>query len=146
MITMKKTSIDRFEDRYEIITESGCWIWVAGTTKKGYGRFWDKGKHHGANRFSYEHFIGKIPLDYQVCHACDIPSCVNPAHLFVGTQSDNEQDKIKKGRNFEKNKTHCKHGHSISEGGYYLIKGKRRCKKCDNAKSAAYRIKKKLTL
>lgn len=78
-----------------------CWNWRGGKSTKGYGRFRLGGKADGMigpHRFSYEIANGKVADDLLICHHCDNPSCVNPAHLFVGTQSDNLRDAHGKGR------------------------------------------------
>lgn len=87
--------------------ESGCWIWNGckdgeprnGGDKRGrYGKFALDGYHMtGAHRASYILFVGVIPKNLFVCHRCDIPSCVNPEHLFLGTVKDNSDDLVKKG-------------------------------------------------
>lgn len=64
----------------------------------GYGQFNTSIKLVRAHRFSYELHFGKIPQGMFVCHKCDIPNCVNPEHLFLGTPKDNTQDCIRKGR------------------------------------------------
>ena len=79
----------------------GCWEWVGGKAKNGYGSFrgeQDGVLHHRAHRYSYHYHKGVIPDDMMVCHTCDNPCCVNPAHLFLGSAKDNMQDKIAKGR------------------------------------------------
>ena len=82
-------------DRSEVMPESGCIIWAGYKNEKGYGVFSKKYAH----RFSYEHhYKVTIPAGILVCHHCDTPSCVNPQHLFLGTQKDNIADMIKKGR------------------------------------------------
>lgn len=83
--------------------ESGCWrCTTASIDLRGYGHltiFHDgKYRHAKAHRFSYEHFKGPIPDGKLVMHSCDNPQCCNPDHLSVGTQSDNMQDMVKKGR------------------------------------------------
>lgn len=77
---------------------SGCWIWTACLGNKSYGLFKLDGKHQRAHRLSYQCFKGEIPDEMLVCHTCDNPTCVNPAHLWVGTNDDNMNDKVKKGR------------------------------------------------
>jgi hypothetical protein len=84
--------ISRFEDSYEIIMETGCWIWKKNRIPSGYGVLtWDN-KRYAAHRFSYELFKGKIEPGYFVCHKCDVPSCINPDHLFLGTAIENFND------------------------------------------------------
>ena len=80
--------------------EHGCWEWQKGFNSKGYGMFYYKNKDILAHRFAYEFFIGKIENMLFVCHKCDNPKCVNPNHLFLGTQKDNVKDMIIKGRKF----------------------------------------------
>lgn len=74
-----------------------CWLWMGGL-RKGYARFWVDGKSVVASRFIYESLHGTLPPEIQVCHSCDNPRCVRPKHLFAGTQSDNIQDSVAKGR------------------------------------------------
>ncbi|MFA6325045.1 MAG: HNH endonuclease [Candidatus Paceibacterota bacterium] len=75
-----------------------CWNWLGSKSSKGYGRFKIKGKLYSPHRISYELINGPIPKGMFICHKCDNPACVNPGHLFLGTQSDNMKDCFKKGR------------------------------------------------
>lgn len=75
-------------------SESGCWLWKAAVTKRGYGVI----KHGLAHRKSWEIHNGPIPDGLFVCHKCDVRDCVNPDHLFLGTNQDNVTDREKKGR------------------------------------------------
>lgn len=75
-----------------------CWLWTAYKSDAGYGSFWFKRKLELAHRSSWTLFKGKIPKGIHVLHKCDNPSCVNPRHLFLGTNLDNIMDKVKKGR------------------------------------------------
>jgi len=89
----------RFSDKYIPVTESGCWIWIGYTDRKmGYGMFWLDGTMRLSHRVAYEAAYGKIHDGMHVCHSCDTPSCVNPDHLWLGTNADNVADKIAKGR------------------------------------------------
>lgn len=83
--------------------ESGCWLWVGALTGKGYGNFcWSPARNNreyvGAHIASWRIHNGEVPSGMVVCHHCDNPRCVNPVHLFVGTQHDNVRDCISKGR------------------------------------------------
>ena len=69
-----------------------CWLWNAGGHKFGYGEFRSHGKLIRAHRFSYELHNGEIKNNMSVLHTCDNPKCVNPAHLYLGTQVENCRD------------------------------------------------------
>jgi hypothetical protein len=87
----------RFESKFTRVPESGCWLWEAGV-KRGYGVFTMGSRRWLAHRISYRAYIGEIPDAICVLHRCDVTSCVNPAHLFIGTRSDNQADMTAKGR------------------------------------------------
>ncbi len=77
---------------------SGCYLWAGSIARDGYGRMRRGKRVLRAHRASYEMAIGPIPGDLQVLHKCDVPSCVNADHLFLGTHADNMADKASKGR------------------------------------------------
>lgn len=89
-----KVSSDTFYKR------TRCWVWIAGRTTREYGAFWitNKGMMCKAHRVSYEITHESIPEGMNICHHCDNPPCVNPKHLFLGTQQDNISDADDKGR------------------------------------------------
>jgi hypothetical protein len=94
----------RFESKFIPEPNSGCWIWTAHVNDHGYGRMRVGGKYdeHGqmilAHRLSWVLNRGGIPDHLHVLHRCDVPSCVNPEHLFLGTLDDNNADRHAKGR------------------------------------------------
>lgn len=82
----------------ELDSETGCWVWQKGKDKNGYGQFSFKNRNYRAHRVAYRLYIGPIPKGMQVLHTCDNTSCVNPKHLFLGTNDDNMADMVQKDR------------------------------------------------
>ncbi len=75
-----------------------CWPWLGRPNTEGYGRMMVNGERQLAHRIAYQLANGPIPDGLLVCHSCDNPPCCNPAHLWVGTDGDNSEDKAAKGR------------------------------------------------
>lgn len=94
---------DRLWEKVDQRGANECWEWRGTRSPRGYGMFRIKVQgvwtNRHATRVTWELMHGPIPDGYNVCHKCDNPPCVNPKHLFLGTQSDNAQDMIRKGRN-----------------------------------------------
>ena len=88
----------RFWNKVSVCDPDACWEWKAQKYKNGYGIFKVNNKRRMSHRFCWELHFGTIPQGLCVLHKCDNPSCVNPNHLFLGTQLDNIADMNNKGR------------------------------------------------
>jgi len=95
---MRRSGAERFWAKVDRSDgDAGCWWWLGGGTTSGHGMFSHNYRSVPAHRFAYALTFGAIPAGLVICHHCDNPRCVNPAHLFLGTYADNMQDKLKKG-------------------------------------------------
>ena len=91
---------ERFLQKYRVDLATGCWLWTDHVDEDGYGIIWVGGKKRTkrAHRVSLELRGETIPQDTLVCHTCDTRHCVNPRHLYVGTNQQNIADMVRRGR------------------------------------------------
>jgi hypothetical protein len=94
----------KFWDRVApMMDDTGCWEWLGGCSERGYAVFTayrsgTTNENTRVARFSYELHHGPVPEGLMVCHTCDNRSCVNPAHLYAGTATDNNRDTVARNR------------------------------------------------
>ena len=105
----------------------GCWQWQGHVNHDGYGYLYIHQKFIFAHRVSWLLHYGDIPNGQEVCHHCDNPPCVNPEHLFLGTQAENVADMVAKGRQYNANNPYCSQGHLFDK---IAPDGRRYCKTC----------------
>lgn len=95
----RKPLMERFWAKVDKTSHpGGCWIWTNCRDCDGYGHMHTPDGMTTAHRFSYRVHKGEIPKGMFVCHTCDVPACVNPDHLWIGTPQDNTSDMVKKNR------------------------------------------------
>jgi hypothetical protein len=139
--TKKIPEAERFWAKVDLLTPSGCWLWLPGAGSNGYGKFTLSsenvgvdGKTVSAHRWAYEFLIGPIPdgksLDHVQKRGCVSKLCVNPTHLEPVTSSENRA-------RFLDGRTVCKRGHTYTD---------RVCRECKNIRQAEYRERQKENL
>lgn len=98
--SLKGRVVNTEEKFWSLVNKSdGCWLWTGSKNENGYGVFSYRGKEWRAHRLAYFFINGHIPEDEKACHQCDTPACVNPHHIFLGSQTENIKDCVSKNRN-----------------------------------------------
>lgn len=98
---------ERFWEKVKIAGPNDCWLWMAGTQRNGYGNVvFDNKFRSVAHRAAWLLTYGSLPKNKNILHKCDVRNCVNPRHLWVGTQKDNMRDMVAKGRSSPEKRSH----------------------------------------
>lgn len=147
---MKRRQKAPLEERFQrfvapVVDVDACWLWTGGTRGRDpHGQFYRDGHRVGAHRVAWELANGRpVPDGMFVLHHCDNGICVNPAHLYIGTQWDNMRDLRQRklmlaGASAE---THCIHGHEFTAGNTYIHPKRRtrHCRTCARARTTSWR-------
>lgn len=143
----------KFWEKVDRRGDDECWPWTASVNAAGYGRAYavinGKRRYMLAHRLSMLLHLAREP-EGQINHKCDNPACVNPAHLYEGTQRENVRDCIARGRRVDNGgrqnarKTHCPQGHEYTEANTHRYRGSRHCRACQRAHAQRYRDQKKV--
>ena len=127
----------------ELVTESGCWIWMgADNGDQGYGRVYLGGKSYRAHRLMYELIKGKVPGGLDLDHLCRVRCCVNPAHLEPVTNLEN----LLRGEHIgvaTSRRGFCKNGHARTSSNLRYYEGRYFCRECERVRALRRRREKK---
>ncbi|GAA3267724.1 HNH endonuclease signature motif containing protein [Streptomyces lavendulae] len=143
---MDNATAARFWGKVQIGSPTDCWLWKPLGSVHGYGQFSSKGKTHLAHRFSYLLAKGPIEPGLTIDHLCRVRNCVNPTHLEAVTRAENlrRAQSWENGAAFQREKTHCSHGHPYAGENLRICKdGKRACRACNRRYSNESKARKR---
>lgn len=130
LINLTERNVAAFRGHFTPGGPDECWPWLGFRDSLGYGRFATHKQGWFASRVAWFLANGNQQPEGFVCHSCDNPPCVNPAHLWLGDARSNTRDMIAKRRGNAQKKTHCKSGHPFSPENT-LVRGPHRfCRTC----------------
>ena len=139
---VRKTAEQRFAEKYTVNAKTGCWEWIGVIQQNRYGKFAADGEVM-AHRWSYKHYRLPIPKGLEIDHLCRVRHCVNPWHMELVTHAENMQrsDCSGNGGLFNRDKTHCKHGHEFTPENTRITndKGWRECIACRRLSSRKHK-------
>lgn len=137
---------ERFFAKVSPEPNSGCWLWDGAIHPKGYGQIRANGRTSRATHISLELAGRPRPqAGLYACHSCDVPSCVNPDHLYWGTAKQNQADRLARTGHHYTDRTHCKRGHELTpENWRQYGKHNRQCRQCSNISSRERYAKNKI--
>lgn len=130
----------RFWSKVDRRGDDECWPWIGVIGTHGYGEMSVNGRGRRASQLAWEVVNRKpFPKGLYACHSCDVTWCVNPAHIWAGTPTENVHDSISKGR--WHHATHCKRGHEFTPANTIRRKdGWRSCRECQSLKTQRRRL------
>jgi hypothetical protein len=111
-----RSPVHKLLAKFPVVSDGdACWEWMGTRDKNGYGSFRASGKTYKAHRVSWSFYFGDVPDGLDVLHKCDNPKCVNPYHLFLGTDVENAHDRAVKGRAYKPVGELCVHAKLTNE-------------------------------